>query len=142
MLLGLRPAANGRGPADAAKTKPSVVRTSRPTARVHDRNEVVDIAGRAHVVLRVDVAHARGTDRTYLRADVFAALGGGAREIEAPVGAAVPSVGWWESPSGAKKDDLRVVVGPRQQGTWSVYVPVVDATAVGVEISATTEADS
>jgi hypothetical protein len=49
------------------------------------------------------------------------------------------NVGWWESPRGARVDEVELRVGPKQQGTWKLFVAVNDDVGVGVELSARPE---
>lgn len=140
LLPGLTLAAdNTSRPGPSAGPEPGQRRTrgSKPTARLHETSELQEIDGVACAVFRVDVTHAAGSDRTTLRGEVFAMLGNGGRETEGPRGTSVPEVGWWESPRGARTHSAEVTVGARQQGTWSVVVPVREPIVLGLEVYAT-----
>lgn len=117
-------------------------RRARPQAKILPTNQVVEHDSRPCVVFRVDLTHAKGSESTRLHADVFAVVSGGGREAEAPNGSSTPRAGWWLTPRGARIDGQSVVAGSRQQGTWSLFVPIEDSTAVAVEISASAEEPS
>ena len=114
-------------------------RQAKPQAKLHPDQVVVEVGGKPCVVFRVELTHARGSDRTRLEADVYSVISGGGRETEAPSGGFRPQAGWWESPRGTKVEGQTAVVGPRQQGTWSLFVPVPEPTAVAVEVTAVNE---
>lgn len=109
-------------------------RGARPQVGVGEGDaSLVDVDGAPHAVFAFDVTHAQGSESTRLTAEVFPVLCGGGREGEAPVGTVFTGEGWWTSPRGARLKGNEVVVGPRQQGTWTFHVPVQGDAAVGVD---------
>lgn len=112
---------------------------ARAQARLQPGQQVAEVDGTPCIVFRIDVIHARGSDSTRVNAEVYSVVSGGAREGEPPNGEMSPRVGWWESPRGAKMEGRSILVGPRQQGIWSLFVPAIEATAVALEVTASSE---
>jgi hypothetical protein len=101
---------------------------------------VEEVDGHTYAVFCIDVTHAAGSETTLVSAEVYPVLSGGAREMEPPSGRQGARIGWWESPRGTRVETTPLRVGPRQQGTWKLFVPIDDNVAVAVEFEATPEA--
>jgi hypothetical protein len=131
--------APGTGPSEPARPSPGTgpkrrKRAPRPQVSQVDEGEaLVDVEGLAHAVFHFDVVHAEGSESTRLVAEAYPVVCGGGREADPPLGAGGIASGWWSSPRGARIDGNEAVVGPRQQGTWTFYVPITGDVAVGVD---------
>lgn len=112
-------------------------RAARPVARVSEHHEVLEVAGTPHAVFTVEVTHALETSCTVVSAEIYSVLSDGAREASPPTGCTLVSGAWWESPRGARVETHPLVVRERQQGSWRLFVPLAQAVAVAVEVSAT-----
>lgn len=113
-------------------------RGEQPHVRTVDPEEgpLADVDGRGHAVFAFDVTHARDSERTRLTAEVYPVVAGGAREAEPPKGRSSEHEGWWQSPRGARVEGKTVEVGPKQQGVWTLFVPLESNVALGASVVA------
>ncbi len=103
---------------------------------VPEQGPITEVDGRRYVVFAFEVTHASDSERTRLNADVYPVVAGGAREVEPPKGRTAERTGWWLSPRGARFEGNAVEVGPKQEGVWTLFVPLEPNVALGASVIA------